>query len=122
MSIIAILDGLRVRNESNERSHHMVRAKRAKTARALARMRLAGPVLEQRRAGALALPLVVTLTRIGPRMMDDDGAIASLKACRDGVADALGIDDRDPRVQWRYGQERGKPRQYGVRITVEATS
>ena len=27
--------------------------------------------------------------------------------CRDGVADAMGIDDRDPRVQWVTDQERG---------------
>ena len=36
-----------------------------------------------------------------------------------GFCDALGIDDRDPRVTWRYGQERGGAREYAVRITVE---
>jgi hypothetical protein len=34
------------------------------------------------------------------------------------VADALGIDDRDPRVTWRYDQRRGKRGQYAVEITI----
>ena len=34
--------------------------------------------------------------------MDDDGNVTSLKAARDGVADALGLaSDNDARVSWR---------------------
>ena len=44
---------------------------------------------------------------------------SSLKAVRDGVADALGLaSDRDPRVAWVVDQERGEPRQYAVRVEV----
>lgn len=35
---------------------------------------------------------------------------------RAGVADALGIDDRDPRVTWRYAQEKAKG--YAVRVEI----
>jgi hypothetical protein len=63
------------------------------------------------------LPLDVTITRIAPRGLDDDNNVRACKAVRDQVAAWLGVDDRDPRVTWRYGQERGKPRTYGVKIT-----
>lgn len=62
--------------------------------------------------------LVVLITRIGPRALDSDGAVASAKPVRDGIADALGIDDRDPRVTWLVDQERGGVREYGCRIEV----
>jgi hypothetical protein len=42
----------------------------------------------------------------------------SLKAVRDGVADALGVDDRDPRVVWLPDWERGRRRQHAVRVEV----
>ena len=55
------------------------------------------------------LPLVVTITRVAPsRGLDPhDGLGASLKGVIDGIADALGVDDRDPRVIWRLQQRRG---------------
>lgn len=37
---------------------------------------------------------------------------------RDGIADALGVDDGDEsKVTWSYAQERGD---YGVRVKIEA--
>jgi len=36
-----------------------------------------------------------------------------------GIADALGIDDRDPRVSWRYAQRRGEPKVYAVEVSIE---
>jgi hypothetical protein len=51
--------------------------------------------------------------------LDDDNAQGALKNVRDGIADALGVDDRTPLVEWRYDQTRGKPREYGVRILIE---
>lgn len=55
-----------------------------------------------------ALPCTVLLVRVAPSDgLDSDNLQGSLKACRDGVADWLGVDDRDPRVAWRYDQRRG---------------
>jgi hypothetical protein len=61
--------------------------------------------------------LTVAITRIAPsRGLDPhDGLGASLKGVIDGIADALGCDDRHPRVTWELRQERGP---WGVRIEV----
>jgi hypothetical protein len=64
------------------------------------------------------LPCTVYLTRISPRKLDDDNLRGALKACRDGVADAIGVDDGDERVTWDYSQRRGKPKEYAVEVTV----
>src|SRR5277367_4549020 len=44
------------------------------------------------------LPIEVTITRVGQRKMDSDNLASSLKATRDGIAQALGIDDGDEKV------------------------
>ena len=60
--------------------------------------------------------LTITLTRIGIRKLDGDNLQRSFKSTRDGVADALGIDDGSDRIEWKYAQEKGK---YGVKVTIE---
>lgn len=61
---------------------------------------------------------VVRLTRIAPRELDSDNLVSSFKGFRDGVAQAFGIDDRNPIITWTYAQERGAPKQCAVRITL----
>jgi hypothetical protein len=61
---------------------------------------------------------VVTLTRIAPRKLDTDNLQGALKAVRDGVADALGIDDGAGKVAWAYGQEKGRAKEYAVRVDL----
>ena len=102
----------------NAREHWSKRAPRAKEHRALARMLLMVPL----RAARLSPPVRVTLTRVAPRQLDDDNNQGALKSVRDGIADALGVDDRTPLVIWVYEQRRGKPREYGVEIVVEKIS
>lgn len=51
-------------------------------------------------------------------MLDDDNLAGSAKSLRDGIADRLQIDDRDPRVQWKYAQRKGEPKQYAVEIEI----
>lgn len=67
-----------------------------------------------------ALPVVVTLCRIGVRDLDDDNLASAFKAVRDEIAKWLGCDDgpRSP-VAWAYAQRRGEPKQYAVEITIE---
>jgi hypothetical protein len=52
--------------------------------------------------------LVVTLTRVAPRRLDDDNLRGALKSVRDAVATWLRIDDASPLVRWEYAQETGK--------------
>lgn len=59
--------------------------------------------------------LTVKLTRVGPRTMDGDNLQSALKACRDGVADALGIDDGSKRITWVYEQRKGS---YNVEVEI----
>ena len=64
------------------------------------------------------LPARVLLTRVAKRQLDDDNLRGAMKAVRDGVAAALGIDDADPRVTWLYDQKAGPPQTYAVEIVV----
>lgn len=63
--------------------------------------------------------VTVTLTRIGPRKLDSDNLTSGFKSVRDQVADILGVDDGDERVEWICRQERGRPREYAARIRIE---
>jgi hypothetical protein len=110
----AIIPGLRVTNELNKRGKWFGRARRTKDNRVAVRRAL-GHVIKPTSA-----PLVVTLTRISPRAFDDDGLAAAFKGVRDEVAALLGRGD-DPKagIRWVYGWERGRVREYAVRIQIE---
>lgn len=101
---------LRLVNALNAREHWAGKARRAKRERGIT-----AAVLRARFGAPPPPPLVITLTRSGPRQMDSDNLAASAKHVRDGIADWLGVDDGDPALVWRYAQERGP---YGVRIEV----
>jgi len=61
----------------------------------------------------------VTLTRIGPTNgLDDDNLAGSLKALRDGVADWLYMNDRDPRLKFVYKQERNPKWQVRIQVAL----
>jgi hypothetical protein len=75
-------------------------------------------LLKQRRTLTRDWPIIVTMTRYGKRVLDDDNLQRSLKAVRDGIADAIGIDDGDTEFYtWQYKQEKGMD--YGVRLEFE---
>lgn len=101
----------------NDREHWATRARRVKKERVNAAWAVRagfGP------AADIGLPCTVTLTRIAPSNgLDGDNLQGSLKACRDGVADWLKVDDADPRVVWKYAQRRGKASEWAVEVHVE---
>jgi hypothetical protein len=105
---------LTLRSKANEATTTMRgrrgQVARTKTQRSAARMALSGwsPGTIDR--------LVVLLTRISPRELDDDNLAGALKSGRDGVADALRVNDRDPRIVWLVDWEQGK--KHEVRIEV----
>lgn len=91
---------------ANLREHHYARASRTKKARAAA-FNSVPPSLR----GAFLKPtppkgLVVLMVRQAPRLIDSDNCATALKGHRDGIADALGVNDRDARVVWETAQER----------------
>jgi len=106
-------------SEANSRSCWQARMRRTKKARAAARVICASEInrsypfpgrfnYEAKR--------VITLTRIGKRRMDTDNLTGSMKAIRDGIADALEINDGDWRLEWSYAQEIGK--RYSVKVEI----
>ena len=103
---------LRLASEANARGSWHAGAARARLARAQV-----NAALRRAEPGPLPLPVVVRITRVGPRRLDDDNLARSAKAPRDGVADWLGCDDGDPRVSWHYAQ--ATSREYRVVVTVE---
>lgn len=110
---MTIILPLRTVSEANRRDHWATKAKR------VARQRgVTGMVLLNSLRG-LRGPVMVLLARVAPLPLDDDNLRGALKAVRDGVADALGVNDNDPRVTWEYAQRRGKPGEYAVEIQVE---
>ncbi len=84
---------------TNQREHY--RARHARTDKQRTATRRAWPGYE---GGPL---LVVRLTRVAPRRLDDDNIRGALKSVRDEVAALLRVDDATPLVHWEYGQEQG---------------
>ena len=100
---------IRTVSGANVREHWAKRAKRARVERY--GCYIATPVAK--------VPCSVKLVRIAPRPLDSDNLAISFKACRDGIADRLGVDDGDSRIDWQYAQEKGEPKQYAIRIEIE---
>lgn len=98
---------IRIESVANLREHWGRKAARAK-----------GHKIAALAVAPHSLPCVVTMTRIAPRPLDGDNLQSGFKALRDGIAARLGVDDADPRVTWRYGQERGKPKEYAARVEI----
>lgn len=112
-TLVVELDDFQLLAGPNSRAHHMVKAARVKKERQTAHWLLLNPKRPQ-------LPVNVHMVRIGPRRIDEEDNLPGMfKAMRDGVADAYGIADNDKiKMRFTYGQERGAPRKYGVRIEV----
>jgi hypothetical protein len=132
---------IRTVSEANAHTHWRTKATRAKAQRGTVLLALRQPLTRFRQALAtserpkveslsngnvvplngrgILSPIAVTIRRIAPGMLDSDNLAGSQKHVRDGIADALGIDDRDPRVAWIYSQMRGDRGVYEIEIIVE---
>lgn len=104
---------LKLPSGANLREHWATRARRASKHRHLAFLLVAA------NRPLPALPVTITLTRVAPRALDSDNLAYAFKATRDGIADAYGLDDRDPRITWCYSQEHGAA---AIRIDIEVRS
>lgn len=113
--VVIDLPGLRLMNPLNgTHGHWAYRSTNRKNVRKVVLL------ASRSRVRYLELPLLVTMTRIANSdgLDPHDGLPASCKPVVDAIAEALGIDDRDPRVTWAYAQRRG--RAYGCEIRIEA--
>lgn len=121
MSTFSVVVYTQTKSELNQRDHWAARHRRAQAQKKETHLMLA-LCSRQKPYGSAAkpwkptLPCEVTLTRISPRRLDGDNLQGALKYIRDEVADWIGVDDADDRVEWSYRQENGK---HAVRITIE---
>ena len=85
---------IKVQTEGNANEHWRLRHARAVTQRLVTRAVLGGRKLPP-------LPVRVTFTRIGKRLMDTDNLVGSFKHVRDEVAALYGVGDgpNDP-IEW----------------------
>lgn len=110
MTPIMVILPIKLVSLKNKREHWAPRAKRTKYHRWLAyaavRARIIATTASYRSA-LNVMPIAVTMTRLASRKLDTgDNLSLSCSAVRDGVADVLGINDNDPRIEWRYGQRK----------------
>lgn len=118
---------IRTKSGDNAHEHWRTKAQRAKVQRcaALLAFRAAwskfttGSPWFGDRTAALQRGLTITLTRVAPSELDDDGNASGMKSIRDGIADALGLkSDRSPFVTWKYAQRRAGVREYAVEVDI----
>jgi hypothetical protein len=73
------------------------------------------------------LPCSILMTRIAPRSLDEEDNLRScFKHIKDYISDFLipgkgmGQADSDKRIIWQYSQEKGKSKEYAVRIEIKS--
>jgi len=106
----------RLKSESNLREHWTKKSKRHQNERILLTLAL--------KQFECQLPARIKLTRIAPRSCDFDNLVSAFKNIRDVVSDLLipglaaGRADDDERLAFSYHQEKGKPKEYAIRIEI----
>lgn len=126
---------LRLQSVANLREHFGARASRTSKERRTVELVLRQPCVEAglcgphdpftkgkrwpKNGGHLRVKGVrVTFTRIAPGTLDRGNLAGAMKAAEDGVADALGCDDGDPKFDAVYTQEKAGRGVYGLRIEI----
>jgi hypothetical protein len=72
----------------------------------------------------VSVPCKIVFTRIAPRTLDDDNNVSAFKTIRDEVSGlinpghARGRADNGGGMIWEYRQEKGKPKEYAIRIEI----
>ncbi len=111
---------IKVVSESNLRQHWAKRSNRTKDQRQVACQYTNLAVGRDARDAIKRHGATITFTRIAPRRLDPGNLGISFKGIQDGCCnDSIGMDDGDERWTMNYRQAKGKPREYGVRVTIE---
>lgn len=102
---------------ANQRLHWAAKARQVKAQRNATRLMLNANYWQFGPEPKTKDRIEVTLTRVAPRKLDSDNLASAFKGVRDEIAAYFGIDDADPRIEWRYEQRKGPAR---VEIRIEA--
>jgi hypothetical protein len=112
------LPGLNLKSLVNLREHRHASARRAAEQRSRARNALATVT-----GGIPPLPVSVRIVRVyagrGQPLDVSDNLQISAKHLVDGIADAYGCDDADPRISWLPVEQR-KGERAGVELVIES--
>ena len=109
-----VMASIRTVSAANAREHWAVKAKRNKTERTAIRAYFDSCPPSLRLTDS---NLIVSFTRFGKRLLDDDNLAGSFKAIRDEVAACLERDDGPKAgIRWVYSQETAK--EYWIEIEV----
>lgn len=103
-------------SEANCRDHWRVKSQRRKEQQ----QTVTGMLINALRGRQVALPCVVRLTRVGPKVLDSDNLQSAFKATRDAIARKLGVDDGDERIKFEYDQT--PIGEYSYNVIVEIRS
>jgi hypothetical protein len=103
----------------NTRWSGIARAREHKAHHASGLIHARGALARYRVRAVDLIPAIVIFTRISAGRLDDDNLAAACKYVRDGVAEALGIDDGGSAVQWRYAQRKGPAKHYALHVRIE---
>ena len=90
---------LRVESVNQACEHYFARQRRHATAHRVVRKALEG-------CARPALPVIVAMTRVARSELDFDNWVGAAKPIRDAIADFIRLNDRDPRIDWVYLQEK----------------
>lgn len=118
MSLVVWTHPMKLPSCANLREHWGKRSSRARDHRRVGFLKTRDALW----GNSYALPVVVLLVRYGVRDLDSDNLASAFKALRDGIADALGMDDGDKRITWLYEQTRCKRGEEAVRIHLRCGS
>ena len=110
-------------SESNSSEHYLVKSKRHKIQKHIVWAYLKRIPIPQ-------MPITVTLTRYAPRPYDGDNVIPAFKYVRDAISEYIlgevdnkkyrpGRADSDPRIKWKYSQEKTTHEENYIKILVE---
>jgi len=110
---------IRLKSLSNEAEHWTTKSKRNRSQGFVVKYYLENQIY------GLNLPCKIILTRIAPRTLDGDNLIIAFKKIRDTIAQLFfpetkpGQADSYECFTWEYSQEKGKPKEYWIRIRIE---
>lgn len=110
---------IKTASEANSSEHWTRKAKRHKLQKQWIK------AVFHREKPLIAIPCHVVLTRLAPRDLDcHDNLPCSLKYIADAIAEEIigeytpGRADDSKEITWEYRQEKGKPKEYSVKIEI----
>lgn len=103
----------------NSRAAAMATAAQRRKQHEIGRQRTAWALRFAGRRAFELIPCHVVLVRVSAGCLDDDNLAYAFKYIRDGVAEALGVDDGSQAITFEYRQQLGKRGEHAILIGLE---